>query len=220
MGVLPPLTSRGENGSAPGTECRLRRCALTEELRSRVAGERRRFVQRERGCYAAAVFGRRRHDEFAQQALAYADSLHNFARYLARDGAEDLVQETYARALAAAPRFAAGTDMKAYLFRILRNLFLDQVRRGRHEPEPPEPEPDLLRDDAELDLLRGVVAADIELALRQLSPDSRTAVLLDLEGMTEAEVAEVMGCAQGTVKSRLSRARAQLRKSLRAYQRS
>lgn len=166
------------------------------------------------------MFGRLRRDQFVQQALAYADSLHNFARHLAGEGAEDLVQETYARALAAAPRFAAGSDMKAYLFRILRNLFLDQIRRGRHEPEPLEPEPDLLRDDAELDLLRGVVAADIEAALQRLAPDSRAAVLLDLEGMTEAEVAEVMGCAQGTVKSRLSRARALLRKSLRAYQRS
>lgn len=166
------------------------------------------------------MFGRGRQEEFTRQALAYADGLHNLARYLAGDGADDLVQETYARAIAAAPRFAAGTNLKAFLFRILRNAFLDQARRARNQPEPPEPEPDLLRDDAELDLLRSAVGRDIEEALLRLPIDSRTAILLDLEGLTEGEVAEVMGCARGTVKSRLSRARALLRQSLRAYRRA
>ena len=166
------------------------------------------------------MFGRGRQEEFTRQALAHADGLHNLARYLAGDGADDLVQETYARAIAAAPRFAAGTNLKAFLFRILRNAFLDQARRARNQPEPPEPEPDLLRDDAELDLLRAAVGRDIEEALLRLPVDSRTAILLDLEGLTEGEVAEVMGCARGTVKSRLSRARALLRQSLRAYRRA
>jgi RNA polymerase sigma-70 factor (ECF subfamily) len=165
------------------------------------------------------MFGGGGSGDFARDALAYADSLHNLARYLAGDSAEDLVQETYTRAFAASHRFARGTNLKAFLFRILRNAFIDQARRKGHEPEPPEPEPDLLRDDAELELLRSVVGRDIEEALLRLSPDSRTAILLDLEGLTEAEMAEVMGCAKGTVKSRLSRARALLRQSLRAYRR-
>jgi RNA polymerase sigma factor (sigma-70 family) len=115
------------------------------------------------------MFGRGRSgDDFARDALAHADCLHNLARYLAGDGAEDLVQETYARAMAAAYRFERGTNLKAFLFRILRNAFIDQARRKGHEPEPPEPERDLLRDDAELELLRGVVGRDIgEALLRQ-----------------------------------------------------
>ena len=165
-----------------------------------------------------------------REALAYADTLHNLARYLTRNpaDAEDLVQETYARALRAAAQFVPGTNLKAWLFRILRNTFVSLYRRQRADPtmgglDPVDPgasgsdESSWFRGDIELDRLRGVVAEEIEAALMSLTEDARTVVLLDLEGLTEGEVAEVLGCAVGTVKSRLARARAALRERLRDY---
>jgi RNA polymerase sigma-70 factor (ECF subfamily) len=160
-----------------------------------------------------------------EEALRHLDALHHFARYLSgRDQeAEELVQETYARALGASAQFAPGTNLRAWLFRILRNAFLDSRRRAKAspiidgEPDDRAPDADPLRGDAELELLRSAVADDIEAALLALTPDARAIVLLDHEGLTETELAEVLGCAVGTVKSRLSRARADLRERLRDY---
>jgi RNA polymerase sigma-70 factor, ECF subfamily len=163
-----------------------------------------------------------------QAALAYADTLYNFARYLSgnRMDAEDLVQETYARALRAAHQFEPGTNLKAWLFRILRNAWISLARRRRSDPtiggfdtvtSDVEPEPTWFCDDVELDRLRKRVAADIEQALLALSDEARTIVLLDLEGLTETDVAAVLGCPVGTVKSRLSRARQALRRQLKDY---
>jgi RNA polymerase sigma-70 factor, ECF subfamily len=169
------------------------------------------------------------HEPLGRAALEHADALYTFARYLTgRDGdAEDLVQETFARAIGAADRFTAGTNLKAWLFRILRNAFLDVARRRRRLPAHDPLDPDeteartegALRGDAELEMLRAVVGEEIEAALGALSEEGRTVVLLDLEGFTEAEIAAVIGCAQGTVKSRLSRARGALRRALAEYAR-
>jgi RNA polymerase sigma-70 factor, ECF subfamily len=167
--------------------------------------------------------------ELGQEALVYADPLYNLARYLTGNltEAEDLVQETYARALRAAAQFTPGTNLKAWLFRILRNTFVSAYRRQCHNPvvggldtvtSTDEPANDnWFQRDIDLDRLRSVVREEIATAMMRLSEEARTVILLDLEGLTESEVADVVGCAVGTVKSRLARARAALRHHLRDY---
>ncbi len=164
--------------------------------------------------------------------LAHLDALYRVARRLTRrsEDAEDLVQETYVRALRGKSGYAPGTDLRAWLFRVQRNAWLDGRRRERRGPVDPGADPDALgedgaqgeswlRGDAELERLRGVVGEEIEEALASLPDDARMVVLLDVEGLGTAEIAAVMGCAPGTVKSRLHRARLALRARLAEYRR-
>jgi len=169
--------------------------------------------------------------EDAAAALAHADVLYHLALHLARNpaDAEDLVQETFARALRAWGGFAGGTDLRAWLLRILRNTFLDRERLARRHPVEGDFDEGAtgvaaagdawLRGDREPEQLRGLVAEDVAKALRELPEGARTLVLLDLDGLSEAELALVLGCAVGTVKSRLWRARARLRERLADYRR-
>lgn len=164
--------------------------------------------------------------------LAHAEALHHLARHLVRDRAqaEDLVQETYARAFRALPRMEPGSGSRAWLCRILRNAHLDACRRERRSPfdrdaspadaaERARPADGALRGDAELEMLRAVVAREISSALQRLPEGARLVVLLDAEGFSEEEIAEAMDCPAGTVKSRLSRGRAELRELLADYRR-
>lgn len=164
-----------------------------------------------------------------REALAYADALHDFAYHLSANAteADDLVQETYARALGAADQFAAGTNLKAWLFRILQHLYIDSYRRQRDrrteggldttDGEAAEPQGDRAQHEIEQGQLKQVVGHEIEAALMMLPPEARLVVLFDLQGFSEAEMASLLGCAQGTVKSRLYRARAVLRELLRDH---
>jgi len=168
----------------------------------------------------------------AKEMLVHADALYNLARYLTRDpsDAEDLVQETYERALRAWDQLERDTNVKAWLFRILRNAFISRYRQEQRRPalelyDTTEQAPEGAIDDgsssmpagAEPEQMRRLISGDIEAALRTLSEDARTVILLDLEGFTESEVALIVGCAVGTVKSRLNRARAALRLKLADY---
>jgi len=164
-----------------------------------------------------------------REALAYADALHDFAYHLTANAteAEDLVQETYARALGATEQFAAGSNLKAWLFRILHHLFIDNYRRQRSQRteggldttdgEAAERQGDPVQHELEQGQLKQVVGHEIEAALMRLTPDARLVVLLDLQGFSEAETAALLECAPGTVKSRLYRARAMLRELLRDH---
>jgi RNA polymerase sigma-70 factor (ECF subfamily) len=154
------------------------------------------------------------------EAVTYLDALYNLARWLTRDPAEaaDLVQETYLRALKGAHGFKPGTNLRAWLFQILRNAFFSTRKRRGREPEPTDP--DVLgqmgtQASGGADATAG---QDLQAALARLPEEYRTVVLLaDVESFTMAEVAAVMDCPVGTVKSRLFRARALLRDQLRDY---
>jgi RNA polymerase sigma-70 factor (ECF subfamily) len=164
-----------------------------------------------------------------QEALAHADALLHLARHLVHDpaDAEELVQETYVRAFGAWSHFTPGTNMKAWLFRILRNAFLSRHRRERRRPGlepydtveagPGEAAGVAGGEDQEAEAMRRQAAGDIEAALRSLPEEARMVVLLDLEDLTEGEMASALGWPVGTVKSRLHRARAALRARLVAH---
>ena len=157
---------------------------------------------------------------FEQLAMPLFDQLYNFAHWLTgtQADAEDLVQETYARALKGFGSFTAGTDMRAWMYRILRNTFLTSrsglaAKRTTSleedvEPVSPELTPELL-------LLREEGRAAVLNALAALPVDSREALLLfEMEEMSYREIAEVLDVPMGTVMSRLSRARKMMRLAL------
>lgn len=166
-------------------------------------------------------------NEFEDTALVHLDALYSLGLRLThnRAGAEDLVQETYLRAFKNFHRFNPGTNCRAWLFTILRNLFLNHIRRsGREilEGDARLPDPGLdgvasttLGGSPEEEFLQTLLHGDVERALKALPLPFREAVVLaDLEGLSYREVAEVLGCPVGTVMSRLSRGRSLLRHAL------
>ena len=164
-------------------------------------------------------------EALARDGLAYVDALHRLARYLTgRDAdAEDLVQETYARAFAAAAQFVPGTNMKAWLFRILRNTFINDYRRRQKEPVAMDLESGesglALRaasdEDPEGTFFSQIVDEKVLEAIDRLPEDFREVLVLsDVENLSYAEIAAMMKLPVGTVKSRLFRARRQLQSAL------
>jgi RNA polymerase sigma-70 factor, ECF subfamily len=169
---------------------------------------------------------------YEEDALAMLDSIYRLARWLTprEADARDLVQETYLRALEARDTFRPGASMRAWLARILRNRFIDRLRRdGREVPWPENDEESKTLDDArdgdaglfgdaELGRLISLVRGDIGRALQALPEDHRQVVLLcDVEQWGWEEAASVLEIPVGTVKSRLFRARRALRELLSEY---
>ncbi len=167
---------------------------------------------------------------FEKAILVHLDPLYGTACRLTRNPAEaeDLVQDTLVRAIRAKAQFAAGTNLKAWLFRILTNTFINHYRRGGLERSVFEgPDADPLSfgwvsassmqklHDPETVALRPLVEAEVGRALDALPSDFRLAVVLcDVEEFTYEEIAEIMGCPVGTVMSRLHRGRKLLKTSL------
>jgi len=151
-------------------------------------------------------------DAFKAELTKVIPHLRAFGRSLSgnRDLADDLVQETLLKAWAARKRFQAGTNMRAWTFIILRNLFLSQMRRARFKGEWDDLTADrLLAAPASQD--RHVELADMQRALLHLPQPQREAlILVGAGGFAYEEAAEICGCAVGTIKSRVARGRVAL----------
>lgn len=171
--------------------------------------------------------------EFERVALPYLSDLYRAAFYLTKNEAEaeDLVQETYLRAFGFFDNFEPGTNCKAWLLTILRNLFINRYHQKTREPEmfdwieinhgyhsSLEDGEQSSRGNPERLLSSKVIVQKIGTALKELPEEFRTAiVLVDIEELTYQEAGKVMGCPIGTVRSRVSRGRRILQGALRDY---
>jgi RNA polymerase sigma-70 factor (ECF subfamily) len=160
---------------------------------------------------------------FEELAMPLFDSLYNFARWIARDSndAEDLVQETYLKALRSFASFRPGTNFRAWMFRILRNTFLSSRKTYERrmidalESEEDGPELAVLRETPETILLNRSNLQRMERAIEDLPAHYREALLLcEVEEMSYQQIAEILSIPIGTVMSRLARARKAVRESL------
>jgi RNA polymerase sigma-70 factor (ECF subfamily) len=172
-------------------------------------------------------------DSFEIELLGQLDTLYGVSCRMTKSTAEaeDLVQDTVVKAMRARDQFTPGTNLKAWLLRILTNTFINRYRRGGLERELFDgPEADSLTDgwvgattlramrDPETMALSPLVEAEVQRALDELPAEFRLAVVLsDIEELSYKEISDAMGCPIGTVMSRLHRGRRMLQKTLREH---
>ncbi|MDY7092037.1 MAG: sigma-70 family RNA polymerase sigma factor [Acidobacteriota bacterium] len=172
---------------------------------------------------------------FEDATMPYLDALYNTAYRMTRNSedAEDLIQETYLKAYKYYDKFQEGTNLKAWLFKIMKNTFINAYRK--RQQVPPETDfgeiegsfeslvsEEVIRSikDPEEELVAGVLDEDIQSALEELPEDFRMVVLLaDLEGFSYKEIAGILDVPVGTVMSRLYRGRRLLEAAMLEYAR-
>jgi RNA polymerase sigma-70 factor (ECF subfamily) len=220
-GVIPVAGIRNAVRSFRGLRDR-------REESNRIAGERMAVHVRSREEVAAE---RERHERFEREAIPHMDALYNFALRMtsAQSEADDLVQETYLKAFRFFDKFESGTNCKAWLFRILKNSYINRYRKAQKSPELVGYDaveeyyysirsPHAERNDLQELLFDRVLDDEVSGAIEALPEDFRTVVILcDIEGFTYEEIAAFANCPVGTVRSRLHRGRKLLRDALLDY---
>jgi len=173
-------------------------------------------------------------DIFDHEFMPHIHSMYNFGYRLTldRDDAKDLVQDTYLKAFRFIESFQKGTNAKAWLFRILKNSFINDYRKKSKEPSKVDyqevetyynsDEVDRqITPDLRVESLKDMIGDEISNALNSLDVDFRTVIILcDLEGFKYEEMAKILDIPIGTVRSRLHRARNLLKEKLKSYAQS
>ncbi len=168
---------------------------------------------------------------FNEEFLPHIDALYNFAYHLTynQEDSNDLVQETYLKAYRFIDSYVSGTNAKAWLFKILKNAFINEYRKRSKQPSRVDYEEVVGYHDSNdsstvefLDLrqeiYQGMIGDEVTYALNSLPVDFRLVVLLcDIEGFTYEEIAKITDIPIGTVRSRLHRARNMLKEKLAEY---
>ena len=168
---------------------------------------------------------------FVSEFLPQIDALYNFAYHLVynEDDANDLVQETYMKAYRFIDKYIEGTNAKAWLFKILKNAFINQYRKKSKQPTKVDFEDIVSYHDGEdaspvnhvdlrQEIFQGMMGDEITIAINSLPVDFKTVILLcDIEGFTYEEISKIVDIPIGTVRSRLHRARNMLKDQLQGY---